>query len=72
MDVRRSGEWEWLFVRVNMYEVRNGRFGMDVTIFEEGGGVVATSRHVALIVDGRRNVKGRMGEYEKKMDNWKL
>ena len=64
VDVRRGGEWEWLFLRVKMYEVRHGRFGMDVVICAdvEGEGlvVVATSRHVALIVGGERNVKGRI------------
>jgi len=62
-------------VRVSMYEVRHGRFGMDVVLFDEQGAVVATSRHVALIVDGARNVKGRMGgegEKNKEMTKEKL
>lgn len=51
--------WEWLYVRAEMTEMRHGRFGIDVVIFEESGEVVCTSRHVALIVSAARNIKGR-------------
>jgi len=58
MNVMRAGEWEWLYVRVEMNEARNGRFALDIVIADEKG-VVATSRHVALIVSAARNIKGR-------------
>ena len=43
-------EWEWLFMRVEMGEVRNGRFGMDVWIFDEKERLVARSWHTVLIM----------------------
>lgn len=51
--------WEWLYVRAEMTEARNGRFGIDVVVCDEEGSVICTSRHVALIVGSDRNVKGR-------------
>ena len=59
MDIKRGGEWEWLFLRIEMTEMRNGRFGLDVIIADENGDVVATSRHVALILGFERNSNGR-------------
>jgi hypothetical protein len=49
--------WEWLFVRVEMRGVRDGRFDYDVVILDEDGGLVAISRHVALVVGAERNYK---------------
>ena len=51
--------WEWLYVRAEMTDMRNGRFGLDVIILDEEGNVVCTSRHVAMTVSWERNVKGR-------------
>lgn len=62
---RRNGEdgkevgWEWLYIRAEMTEMRNGRFGVDLVILSEDGEVVCTSRHVALILGAERNYKGR-------------
>jgi acyl-CoA thioesterase len=64
MEVKRKfdikeGGWEWLFLRIEMHEVRNGRFDLEVLIFNEEGEVVAISRQTSLIVEGERNYKGR-------------
>ena len=62
MEVKRrfDGEgWEWLFLRIEMHEVRNGRFDLEVLIADEEGQLVAISRHTALIVGSERNYKGR-------------
>jgi hypothetical protein len=65
VDVKRKpsngeGAWEWLYLRAEMSECANGRMGIDVVICEEGGEVVCTSRHTALIVSAERNSAGRV------------
>jgi Thioesterase-like superfamily len=54
VEVKRAPDeeegWEWLFMRVEMGEVRNGRFGMEVWIFDEEERLVARSWHTALIL----------------------
>jgi len=60
MDIKRGGEWEWLYVRIDMHDVNNGRYDQDVVIADEDGNVIATSRHACLIVSGERNIKGRI------------
>jgi hypothetical protein len=56
VEVRRgpppvTGGWEWLFVRVEMSDVRgSGRYGMDVWILDEWQRLVARSWHTALIM----------------------
>jgi hypothetical protein len=64
MEVKRGpGEgkegWECLFLRVEMHEVRNGRFDLEVWILDGDGQVVAISRHTALVVGSERNYKER-------------
>lgn len=59
-DGKEAG-WEWLYVKAEMTESRNGRFGIDVLVVDEEGEIVATSRHVALIVSAERNTNGRTG-----------
>jgi hypothetical protein len=64
MEIKRGpGEgkegWEWLFLRVEMHDVRNGRFDEEVWILDEEGQVVAISRQTALTVGSERNYKGR-------------
>lgn len=49
--------WEWLFLRLDMYQVQNGRFDLDLAIYDEAGELVALSKHTALIVSGERNIK---------------
>ena len=67
MEVKRGPPegkegWECLFLRVEMHEVRNGRFDLEVWILDEEGQVVAISRHTALVVGSERNYKGRTVE----------
>lgn len=40
--------WKWLYLRTEMTVCQNGRYGMDVTIFDETGDVVVMSRHVSI------------------------
>lgn len=65
MEVKKgSGEgkegWEWLFLRVEMHQMRNGRFDLEVWILDEDEEIVAVSRHTALVVGSERNYKGRV------------
>jgi hypothetical protein len=39
---------KWLFMKVRAHEIKNGRFDTEVTIVDEGGELVALSRHVSL------------------------
>lgn len=50
---------EWLFVRVRSKGIRNGRFDLDIEVWDEAGDLVATSVHASLIVDAARNLAGR-------------
>lgn len=50
---------EWLFVRVRAKGIKNGRFDLDIEVWDEAGELVATSTHASLIVDASRNVAGR-------------
>lgn len=51
---------EWLFVRVRPKQIRNGRMDLEVVVLDEEGDIVALSWHVALIVGGERNSRGRL------------
>jgi len=46
---------EWLFVRVRAKSIRNGRFDLDVEVWDVEGELVATSCHASLVVDASRN-----------------
>ncbi|KAL2413070.1 Thioesterase-like protein TwmA [Exophiala dermatitidis] len=46
---------EWLFVRVKAKAIRNGRFDLDVEVWDETNELVATSHHASLVVDSARN-----------------
>lgn len=46
--------WEWLFTRIRMGEVVNGRVSLHVVVCEEGGGVVAIATHASLVFGGER------------------
>lgn len=50
---------EWLFVRVRAKTIKNGRFDLDIEVWDEAGDLVATSVHAALVVDAARNLAGR-------------
>jgi len=50
---------EWLFVRVNTKQIKNGRMDLEIVILDEGGDIVALSQHVALAVGSERNVAER-------------
>ena len=51
---------EWLFVRVRPKRIRNGRMDLEVIVLDEQGDIVALSWHVALLVKGDRNSRGRL------------
>jgi hypothetical protein len=42
---------KWLFSRVRSNQISNGRFDTDVCIVDEGGDLVALSRHVSVILE---------------------
>lgn len=50
---------EWLFVRVDTKQIKNGRMDLEIVILDEGGEIVALSQHVALAVDSSRNIAER-------------
>ena len=51
---------EWLFVRTETKQIKNGRMDIEVVIFDAGGDIVALSHHVALAVSGERNIAKRV------------
>lgn len=50
---------EWLQVRVQSKQVRNGRMDLEVLLFDEQGDLVAISNHVNLILGSERNTAER-------------
>ncbi|TEY49444.1 hypothetical protein BOTCAL_0286g00030 [Botryotinia calthae] len=50
---------EWLFIRVERKQTRNGRMDIELTAWDEGGDLVAISHHVALVVGSERNTSAR-------------
>ncbi|KAI1308156.1 thioesterase-like superfamily-domain-containing protein [Xylaria venustula] len=50
---------EWLHVRVHSKQIKNGRYDYEVVVFDETGDVVALSHHVAMVVNGSRNMAKR-------------
>ena len=50
---------EWLFVRVNAKQIKNGRMDLEIVILDERGDIVALSHHVALALGAERNVAQR-------------
>ncbi|OAP62337.1 hypothetical protein AYL99_04540 [Fonsecaea erecta] len=47
---------EWLFVRVMAKAIRNGRFDLNIEVWDEGGELVASSTHASLVMDASRNI----------------
>jgi len=50
---------EWLFVRVDTKQIKNGRLDLDIVVMDEGGEIVAISQHVAFALDAERNLAER-------------
>ena len=50
---------EWLFVRADTKQIKNGRMDIDIVILDEEGDIVALSHHVSLAVDSARNIAER-------------
>lgn len=50
---------EWLFVRVDAKQIKNGRMDLESVIMDEGGDIVALSHHVAFAVGPERNLAQR-------------
>ena len=47
---------EWLFTRTRAKRIRNGRFDLDIEVWDAEGDLVALSTHSSLVVDSSRNV----------------
>jgi hypothetical protein len=50
---------EWLFVRVEAKQIKNGRMDLEIVIMDEVGELVALSHHVAFALDVSRNTAKR-------------
>ncbi|KAG4031479.1 hypothetical protein MFRU_009g02510 [Monilinia fructicola] len=50
---------EWLFIRVERKQTKNGRMDIEMTAWDEEGELVAISNHVALVVGSERNTSAR-------------
>lgn len=50
---------EWLFVRVQTKQVKNGRYDLEVIVLDEAGDLVALSHHICMILSADRNTAGR-------------
>ncbi|KPI45893.1 uncharacterized protein AB675_292 [Cyphellophora attinorum] len=47
---------DWLFVRVQSKVIKQGRFDLDVSVWDEAGEMVANSLHASLALDSSRNI----------------
>lgn len=47
---------DFLFVRVKAKKIKEGRFDLDVEVWDEGGDLVCTSYHASLALDSSRNI----------------
>ncbi|KAE9381353.1 hypothetical protein N431DRAFT_539023 [Stipitochalara longipes BDJ] len=50
---------EWLFVRVEAKQIKNGRMDLEIVIMDERAELVALSHHVAFAVGAERNIAKR-------------
>ncbi|APA07199.1 hypothetical protein SS1G_04074 [Sclerotinia sclerotiorum 1980 UF-70] len=50
---------EWLFIRVERKQIKNGRMDIELTVWDEKRELVAISNHVALAVGVERNIAAR-------------
>jgi len=66
LEVKRplegEGEKEWLYLRMQTKEIREGRFDLEVVVLDEGGELVAVAGCVNLVVGMERNMAGRRGK----------
>jgi hypothetical protein len=60
---------EWLFVRVRAKAIRNGRFDLDIEVWDQDGEMVANSVHASLIVDASRNFARSDSSKQQKKDS---
>ncbi|RAL62460.1 hypothetical protein DID88_005026 [Monilinia fructigena] len=51
---------EWLFIRAERKQTRNGRMDIELTAWDEEGDLVAISNHVAFFVSSERNISARV------------
>jgi hypothetical protein len=62
LDVKKAlpeAGTEWLFIRVQAKEIKNGRLDLEVVILDREGELVALSQHVNMIVGSERNMAKR-------------
>jgi hypothetical protein len=50
---------EWLQLRVQSKQIKNGRLDLEVLLLDEKGDLVAISNHVCLVLGSERNMAGR-------------
>ena len=63
---------EWLFVRVKAKAIKNGRFDLDIEVWDEQGELVASSVHASLVMDASRNHTRSNGQLKEKKRESKL
>lgn len=56
---------EWLFVRVEAKQIKNGRMDLEIVILDEKGELVALSHHVAFALGTERNTAKRKTDSSK-------
>ena len=44
---------KWIFMRLRSHQIKNGRFDTEVQLFDEEGDLVALSKHVSLVTEGK-------------------
>ena len=44
---------KWIFQKLRTYQIKNGRFDTEVQLFDEEGDLVALSKHVSLVTEGK-------------------
>jgi hypothetical protein len=54
--------WKWLFLKVETYVVKNGRFDLNVKMFDEQHELVALGNHTAMIVDPLASAKFKVAQ----------
>lgn len=50
---------EWLFARTSAKQIKNGRYDVEVLVYDGEGDLVAISNHVVLVVEAARNLAKR-------------
>lgn len=55
---------EWLFLRIQASEIRNGRYDTNVTVVNEGGELVALSKHVSLVYSNGKSAEDMLRLYK--------